>query len=324
MQHAVLAASILLTNVLFGQSTVIVNTQLMGQAFSFTAVHDDSLGARIAIDSAIAEVERIEALISEWQEGSETSLVNRHAGEAPVTISRELLDLINRSIKVSTLTDGAFDITFLGAYHLWTFDRKEHALPDSLEVNRSIQYVGFRRMVVNEDSLSVSLPRPGMKIGFGGIGQGYAANRAKEVMVRLGISNGLVNASGDIMAWGTQADGKPWQVGIGDPENPDRIIAWLDVNDMAVTTAGDYEKFFTNNGRRYAHIVDPRFGWPVTGIKSVTVFCADAELADALDTAVFVLGREKGLELINALDGVECLIMDENSQMFRSEGLEMK
>jgi thiamine biosynthesis lipoprotein len=294
----------------------------MGSAFSFTAVHPDSAVARAACDSAVAEVQRIEDLISEWREDSETSRINRAAGLGPMVVNRELFALVQRSVIVSEITRGAFDITFLSAYKLWTFDKMEHPLPDSGTVSGSIGAVGYDRITLDTVRHAIQLA-PGARIGFGANGKGYAADCAKHVMRGFGIENGLVNAGGDLLAWGTQANGSAWQVGIADPEDHNRIIAWLDVRDMAVVTSGNYEKFFTHNGRRYAHIINPLTGWPVTGIKSVTVFCDDAELADALATGVFVLGVKEGVALINGLPGIECFIVDEQNTFHTSEGLSL-
>jgi len=303
--------------------SVTVRCKLMGVACSFTAVHPDTITARAGIESAIAEVERIENLISEWKPDSETSLINRNAGHEPVKVSRELFDLISRSLKVSVLTHGAFDITFRGAYDLWTFDKAEHKLPDSSEVASSVLAVGNRKLIVDVEASSVFLLEPAMRIGFGGIGKGYAANRAKQVMTGFGIKNGLVNMGGDLLAWGRDENDLPWKVAIADPEVHERVIAWLEADDMAVVTSGDYEKYFVSEGVRYAHIVDPRTGWPAHGLKSVTVLCPDAELADALATAVFVLGKTIGLDLINALDGIECLIVDEDNEVVLSNNLNL-
>ncbi len=296
---------------------------LMGDRFEITAVHEDSVLCKKAVKAAIAEISRIENLISEWKPDSETSRINDNAGVRPVSVSIELFDLIFRSIKVSLLTDGAFDITFAPMNNIYKFDKQEHPLPSKEHVSEWKQKVGFRNIIMDETYKTVFLPEKGMKIGFGGIGQGYAANRAKEVMLKTGIENGVVNASGDILAWGKRDDGKDWEVGIGNPKNPREHIAWLKADDIAITTSGNYEKYFMSNGMRYGHVIDPRTGYPAAGLKSVTIVCPDAELADALDTAVFVLGKEEGIALVEKLNGVECIIVNDKDEIVTTSGIQL-
>ncbi|MEX0968061.1 MAG: FAD:protein FMN transferase [Bacteroidia bacterium] len=295
---------------------------LMGSSFSFTAVSEDSTIAYAAMDSGIAEVHRIEQLISSWNPGSETSNINRNAGIQPVVVNQELLQLIQRSKKVSALTQGAFDITFSAAGPLYLFDGKEHELPDSAQVAASVSHIDYMKIETDAEALTVFLPKAEMKIGFGAIGKGYAANRAREKMKQAGISSGIVNAGGDLISWGAAPGATAWEVAIINPVKNNEIFGWLQVNNMAVVTSGNYEKYFTCNGLRYSHIIDPRNGYPAKDIASVTVVCADAELADALATAVFVLGK-KGIELINQLNGIECLVIDEAGKTYTSENLQL-
>ena len=162
-----------------------------------------------------------------------------------------------------------------------------------------------------------------MKIGFGAIGKGYAANRARDIMKKMGIASGIVNAGGDMFAWGRQADGKKWKIGIADPKNKSAILAWLQLENTAIVTSGNYERFAIIDGKKYAHIIDPRTGYPVSGLKSVSVICPDAELADALATAVFVMGEKSGMALINQLENVECIIVNDADEMSVSEQLQL-
>lgn len=294
---------------------------LMGSAFEITVVHHDKEYAGYCIDSAITEITRIENLISEWKESSQTSELVKNAGKVPISIDDELYDLIKRSIKVSELTNGAFDITFAGISPLYTFDGQERPLPAQDLIRASIAKIGYKDIILNKDK--VLLARSGMKIGFGAIGKGYAAERAKALLQQMGIENGVVDASGDLIAWGTQPDGQAWKIGIVDPEDESRFLVWLDASNTSIVTSGNYEKYFTCGGKRYAHIIDPRTGYPTTGLKSVTIITPNAELADALATSVFVLGETEGLELINQLKGVECLIINDNNQLVSSKGLQM-
>lgn len=293
----------------------------MGCRFEIRAVHEDSVVAWQGIKAGLAEIQRIERLISSWDPLSQTSQINQQAGIRPVQVDRELFDLIRRSIKVSELTDGAFDISFAAIEKCWTFDRQERDMPDAATVAHSVAKINYRNIVLDAEASSVFLKEKGMRIGFGAIGKGYAANRAKQLMEKAGIKNGVVNAAGDLLCWGKQADGKTWEVAIEDPSNSDKIIASLPLEAGAIVTSGDYEKYFLHQGQRYAHIINPHTGYPTTGLKSVSIICPDAELADALATAVFVLGKEKGLTLINRLKNTECLIIDDADNWLPSRRL---
>ncbi|GJM28157.1 MAG: FAD:protein FMN transferase [Cyclobacteriaceae bacterium] len=297
----------------------------MGSRFEVIAVTPDSTLAGIAISAAYQEIDRIENLISSWKPHSQTSLINANAGLTITRIDRELYDLIFRSLKVSELTNGAFDITFAGINDLWKFQRQrvDH-LPDSSRIASAIKNIGYQKIQLNRDSLTVYLPETGMRIGFGSIGKGYAANRAMKVMKSTGIESGMVNAGGDLITWGKNKHGTPWSIGIADPNKEDEILAWLSLQDMALVTSGDYQKFFTYNGQRFGHIIDPRSGYPSTGIKSVSILCADAELADALATAVYVLGSDNGMKLINQLNHIEGLIVTADDRLLQSKNLTLK
>ncbi|MCF8257052.1 MAG: FAD:protein FMN transferase [Flavobacteriales bacterium] len=307
-----------------GQVSVSRSTKLMGSAFAFTAVHSDTVTAQRAIDAAIAEVQRIENVISEWMDGSETSSINRNAGISPVSVSDELIRLIQRSKKISQVSNGYFDISFASIDNIWWFDGRVMPAPDAALVARSVKRIGYEKIIVDPEKGTVFLQDEGMKIGFGGIGKGYAANRAKQVMLDMGVTSGVVNAGGDLIAWGPQIDGKPWSIGIADPKEKTNILAWTDVTDMAVVTSGSYEKFVVIDGKRHGHIIDPKTGWPATGLLSVTIFCPDAELADALATTVFVLGKEDGLKLVNHLEDVECILIDEDMHYHYSNNIETR
>ncbi|MEM7040476.1 MAG: FAD:protein FMN transferase, partial [Bacteroidota bacterium] len=298
-------------------------TRVMGSRFEFTAVDEDARRAEKALNAGIKEVRRIEALISSWDPLSETSEVNRQAGIAPVKVSKELYDLIFRSLKVSDLTGGAFDISFASIDWIWKFDGSMEALPDSSTVEASVAKIGFEDVLLDADSQTVFLREVGMKIGFGAIGKGYAANRARKVMQEMGIRHGVVNAGGDLRAWGKQAHGGEWRVGISDPKDRKKVLAWLWVDDLAVVTSGDYEKFVELEGKRFTHIVDPKTGWPVQGLQSVTIVCADAEVADALATAVFVMGEKEGLALVEELKGIECVLVNAAGEMKSTKGLKL-
>ena len=296
----------------------------MGSPFHITAVSTDEAQAREAVEAAFAEIDRIEARISSWRESSETSALNRHSGQGPMVVSDELFGLIERSLKVSKLTGGAFDISFAGAGKLWDFKAKPPVLPEPEALREGLDRVGYRWIHLDREARTVELARPGMRIGFGGIGKGYAANRAVRTLKDHGIQSGLVNAGGDLFAFGHQEDGQPWSIGLADPVQRGTVFARLDIVDRAVVTSGDYERFIEIDGVRYAHILDPRTGYPVRGVRSVTVVCPDGELADALATSVFVLGVEQGLRLIERLRGVEALVIDDQGRLHPSTSFQTR
>lgn len=296
---------------------------LMGSRFEFEALHENKELANESVEEAISEVRRIEMLISSWDENSETSNINRNAGIQPTIVSEELFNLIERAKKISKLTHGVFDISFASLQEIWYFNNQEIQPPDSLSVQHSVSKINFENVVLNRSNLSVYLSQKGMKIGFGAIGKGYAANKAMHKMKILGIENGLVNAGGDLMAWGMDENGKPWQVGIADPSGVKEYVGWLGIDNMSVVTSGNYEKYVIINGQKYGHIINPKTGYPVIGIQSVTVVCPDAELSDALATSVFVLGVKDGLSLINQLKNVECLIIDDHNKLWTSDKLKL-
>ncbi|SKB48735.1 FAD:protein FMN transferase [Daejeonella lutea] len=299
--------------------------KLMGNRFEFTVLAEDEQQGQDAIDSAINEVIRIEELLSTFKETSETNLINQNAGSMPIKVSTEVIELILRSQKISEITQGAFDITY-GSLDksLWNFDVKMTALPDPDLALQSVHLINYKNVIVDPENNTVQLKNPGMRIGFGGIGKGYAADRAKIILKNAGIRSGIVNAAGDLITWGKQPNEKPWTIGIADPDKKGHPFSSLNVSDMAIATSGNYEKFATINGKRYSHTINPRTGMPVHGIKSVSVICPSAELADALATPVTVMGREIGLDLINQLTNVACIIVDENNHVHTTNNIHLK
>ena len=296
--------------------------KLMGNRFEFTVIAENEQEGNVAIDAAIAEVRRIERLLTTFSDISQTSLINGHAGLSAVKVDVEVLSLIERSIRISEITDGAFDITY-GSIdkRLWNFDSGMTSLPDEATALASVGLIDYRNIILNKEKSTVFLKNKGMRIGFGGIGKGYAADKAKLVLRKLGIKSGIVNAAGDLITWGTQASGHPWTVGIADPEQTDRPFSALKISDMAIATSGSYEKFATINGKRYSHTIDPKTGLPVNGVKSVSIICPSAELADALATPVVVMGVKTGLELINQIKQVACIVIDDSDRVYTSKNI---
>jgi len=298
--------------------------KLMGSRFEITVVANDSLQANQHIDIAVKEIARIETLISSWDPNSQTSEINRNAGIKPVKVDQELFELIERAIGISKLTDGAFDISYASMDNIWKFDGSMTQMPTEEEIKNSVKKVGYQNIELDKTKNTVFLKNKGMKIGFGAIGKGYAADKAKNLLIKENVPAGIINASGDMNTWGKQTNGEPWKVAIINPFDKSKAFGMLPILNGAVVTSGNYEKFVTFNGKRYAHIIDPRTGYPTTGILSVTVFAPKAELADALATAVFVLGKEVGLDRINQLPNVECIIVDEKGNLLKSNNIKIE
>ena len=303
------------------QVSVTVDTILMGSAFNFTGVHQSESTAREGIDLAIEEVVRIERLISSWDNNSETTAVNRKAGIEPVIVSLELIELIERAKKISRLSNGYFDISYASLDKIWYFDEPFVQVPDETKIKASVEKIDYENIIIDKELQTVFLREKGMKIGFGAIGKGYAANRAKMIMTKNGLESGVVNAGGDLIAWGMKPGDETWKIGITDPLNKNQVIEWLSVNNTAVVTSGNYERYIEINDERYCHIINPKTGWPCKGMSSVTIICQDAELADGLATTVFVLGLKDGMKLINHLQGVEGILFNYGGEPFYSEGL---
>ncbi|WP_298954166.1 FAD:protein FMN transferase [uncultured Nonlabens sp.] len=297
--------------------------KLMGSRFDITVVaENESIGNKY-IDTAVAEITRIEKLISSWDEHSQTSEINRNAGIKAVKVDSELFQLIERAIGISKLTDGAFDISYASMDRIWKFDGTMTEMPSEEKIKESIAKVGFKNIILDKENSTVFLKLEGMRIGFGAIGKGYAADKAKSLLISKGVSSGIINASGDMNTWGRQPSGKEWKVAITNPMDKNKVFALLPISNGAVVTSGNYEKFVKFNGTRYSHIIDPRTGYPSSGIISATVFAPKAELADALATSVFVMGKDVGLSRINQMKKIECIIIDDKGNIFKSDNIEI-
>lgn len=297
--------------------------RLMGCRYEITVIAANENEGNKFIDSAAKEVTRIEKLISEWDSTTQISHVNFYAGVRPVKVDKEVFDLIVRSIKISELTDGAFDISWAGMNQIWKFDGSMKRLPTNEEVAEAVSKVGYKNIILNSKDTTVFLKMKGMRLGFGGIGKGYGADKGAQLLKSLGVPGGIMNASGDITAWGVQPDGKPWMIGITNPFNKEKVFSWFPYNGKSIGTSGNYENFVEFNGVRYTHIIDPRTGWPVHGISSVTIFGPNAELATALTKAIFVMGKEIGISLLKQFKGIEFVVVDEQGKMYESDNVKM-
>ena len=299
--------------------------KLMGNRFQLSAVSNNEKWAYDCIDKGITEIQRIESLLTTFNEESETALINRNAGIRPVSVSRETFDIIERSIRISRITQGAFDITYGSVdKSLWNFDTHMNSLPDAATAKKMTRLINYRNIELDKTNFSVMLKEKGMRIGFGGIGKGYAAERAKMVMKEYGAISGIVNASGDMTTWGLQPNGKPWTIGIANPDVKGQVFSYLNITDMAVATSGNYEKFILVNGRKYSHTINPKTGLPVTGIKSVTIISPNAEIADAMATPVMIMGIMPGLDMVNQIKNLEAILIDDEDKIYTSKNIHFK
>ena len=294
--------------------------RLMGSDFEFLLSAKDEAEVEILLNAAVEEVQRLENLLTEFRPNSETSQVNAAAGENWTTVSTEVFNLIVRCKQLSTLTQGAFDITGVALRQLYNFKGESFTFPDSQTINNRLDLVGYQHIEMQKPN-QVKLAKRRMRIGFGAIGKGYAAESVKQKMKALGVSAGAINASGDLCVWGQRPDGQPWKIGIAKPDQPDEILIWLPLNDSAIATSGDYIQFFEYEGRKFSHNLDPKTGLPVSGIKSVSVVSPSAELSDALATALFVLGVDLGIDLLDQLPHTHGILVDENNRIFTSKNL---
>lgn len=300
-----------------GRGWVTLSCEHMATTISATVPADGEADrAGRIISDTFAE---IDAMMSEWKPGSPLTAVNDHAGEKPVAVPPELLSLIEESLEIGEATGGAFDITWAALWGVWDFKAAEPAVPDAAVIDERRGLVDYRRVEIDREAGTVSLPEPGMKIGLGAIAKGYAIDVAAERMRDAGFEDFMLIAGGQVYAAG-ERDGRAWRVGIRDPRGgPNAMMGWVDLRDQCVSTSGDYERFFEIDGVRYHHILDPRTGRPSVGARSVTVVSERATLADALSTAGMILGPQRGLSFAEA-SGVWMLVVGEDGVLTISPG----
>ena len=293
---------------------------------AFTTPTVDAAKAHATFDAAIAEIKRIEALMTTWRPDSEISKINSAAGKAPVVVSDETLQIIKDSIHTSEISEGTFDITFQTLHGLWKFDEDLDPHPPSdKDIKARLPSLGYRNILVDDAKKTVMLAKEKTQIGLGGIAKGYAVDRAVAVFEKAGFTSFFVQAGGDLFARGKKPDGSDWQAGIRDPRGPEsKWFAKLPLSDHAFSTAGDYERSYIVGGKRFHHIIDPRTGYPATACRSVTIWAPTALVADEIDDAVFILGPKKGLELVESLDGVGAIIVDAKNNVWVSKRLQGK
>ena len=300
----------------------------MGTAFRVAVALDGPVpdpAARLVIEEAVnrafQEVDRIERLMSEWRPDSEISAVNGAAGQQPVVISQETFDLLTQAVELSARTNGAFDVTWAALRGQWDFKAQPPKLPDAEALDDALRRTGWRKLKLDAATRTAFLTQRGMAIGLGGIAKGHAIDRAADVLRRAGLRRFIVDGGGDIYVAGEKANGVPWRLGVQDPRDPKQLIGALEVRDAALVTSGDYERYFEVGGRRYHHIIDLKTGYPAERSRAVTVRARNATLADALATALFVLGPKRGIAVANSMEGVEAAIVGPDGRLHTTEGL---
>ena len=294
----------------------------MGNQFEFTLIDENENRAEENFEIAIEEIRRIETLLTTFSDTSITYKINENAGIKPIEVDNEVFELIKRCQFISKITQGAFDISY-GSLdkRFWNFDLKMTSLPEPETAKKAVALINYENILLDENNKTVFLKNKGMRIGFGGIGKGYAAEMAKKKLIENNVLNGIVNASGDLSAWGFQENGEAWTIGVADPNQRKSIFSTFKITNKAVATSGNYEKFIVIDNKRYSHTIDPKTGYPISGIKSVTILADNAEIADALATPVTVMGIEVGLNFINQLKTIGCIIIDDDDKTYFSKNI---
>ncbi len=308
---------------------------LMDTLVNITVVSDSEDSAEKAIDTAFSEIEKIEKLSNFFSSDSEISRINKNAGISEVTVSSDILELLGKALHVSDITEGAFDVTIGPVIRLYDFHKK--IKPEEYTIKNNLPFVNYRDMIIDRNKSTVFLRRKGMLIDPGGIAKGYAADKAVETLKRQGIHSGLVSVAGDIKAFGLKPDGRPWKVGIRNPRIPpnpplvkggkggfsDDIMATIELKDMAISTSGDYERFFVLNNKKYHHLLNPKTGHPAQGCRSASIITREAAFTDAFATGVFILGPEKGMKVLEKM-GFDGIIIDGQGKTYITPGLRGK
>jgi thiamine biosynthesis lipoprotein len=292
---------------------------IMGTRIAVQLWSDDQMQAVNAIDAVMADMHRTDALMSTYKPESQLSAVNAHAYERPVQVDADIIDVVTRAIEYSKLSDGAFDITYASVGYL--YDYRKHQHPTDVQIKAALPGVDYRALQVDPDARTIRFLKPGMRIDLGGIAKGWAVDRGVEILRDAGIKHAMVSAGGDTGLLGDRR-GKPWVVGIRDPRQQGAVVARIPLQDAAISTSGDYERYFEEDGRRYHHILVPGTGKSPDAVRSATVIGANATRTDGLTKTVFILGVELGMEFIRRQGDVEAVIVDRDGQIYYSAGLE--
>ncbi len=294
---------------------------IMGTTIRVEVWHEDVEVRQQGIDKVLDEMDRINRLMSPYIDQSQLSKINKYAHEGPVEVDQDLFDLIKQSQEFSKLTNGSFDITYASVGHL--FDYRKEVKPTDEEIAAAKLLIDYRNIVLDEDQRTVSFLKQGVKIDLGGIAKGFAVDRSIQHLYDLGIEHALVSAGGDTRLLGDR-NGRAWLVGIRDPKDTKEVIVMLPLQDEALSTSGDYERFFIEDGKKYHHIIHPTTGYSASKVRSASILASDSTTTDALSTSIFVMGASKGLELVDSLDGVEGVIVDQQGKLYYSRGLKQE
>ena len=294
---------------------------IMGTTIRVEVWHEDEAIRQHGVEKVLEEMERVNRLMSPYIEDSQLSKINRFAHEDPVEVDHDLFYVIEKSLEISHLTQGAFDITYASVGHLFNY-RKE-IKPSENEIEQAKEFIDYKNVVLNKDRLTVEFLKQGVKIDLGGIAKGFAVDQSIQHLKNIGIKHALVSAGGDTRLLGDRR-GRAWLVGIRDPANTEEVIAMLPLQDEAMSTSGDYERFFVEDGEKYHHIIHPSTGKSASEVRSASIIASDSTTTDALSTSVFVMGSAKGLELLNFLEGVEGVIVDQDGILYYSDGLQQE
>jgi len=292
---------------------------MMGTEINVYLWHDDAAAGQAAVEAVFAEAERIDNLMSTYKEDSVLSMINREAANGPVAAGDELFRLILRSLDISVLTLGAFDITYdsVGQH----YDFRERRRPNAETIQDELQSINYRLVKMHADTQSIEFAQQGVRINLGGIAKGYTVERGVEILRNRGVQHAIVTAGGDSRLLGDRR-GKPWIVGVRDPRKDGEVAVRIPLENDAISTSGDYERFFDEDGIRYHHIIKPDTGLPADGVHSATIVGPDAVITDALSTSVFIMGVDQGLRLIGTLPDYEGIVIDATGRMYYSDGLQ--
>ncbi len=299
---------------------------LMDTICEIKVVSDNERIAKKVLDKVFKEVERIDKVFG-YSKDSEVEKINSFSGAGAVVVSSEVFSLIKKSIEISEVTDGAFDITVGVLSDIWGFknvsEEKNFVVPKNEEIKKALSLVGYKNIKLDEKKQSVFLTKRGMKIDLGGIAKGYSIKKAKEILEKNNFKNFLINFGGDVYVMGKNKEGKPWKVAVQHPRNKNEFLTILNLKDTSIVTSGDYERCFIVGGKRYHHIFDPKTGYPKDGVVSVSILCDDPVIADALSTGIFVLGEKKVNDVFKKYNFEYIIVKEENGELkaFVSDGV---
>jgi thiamine biosynthesis lipoprotein len=295
-----------------------VEDGIMGTRIVVELWADDKEQGNAAIEAVLAEMRRVDEAMSTYKPTSELSIVNARAAQEPVKISSELFDLLSTSLEYSRITEGAFDITYASVGYMYDF--RKHVHPDEKQIAAALPGINYRHVELDPKNSTVHFTRPGTRVDLGGIGKGHAVDRGIAILQARGISHALVTAGGDSRIIGDRF-GKPWVVGIRHPDRKDEVIARIPLEDAALSTSGDYERYFDEGGVRYHHIIDPKTGHSASKVRSATIIGPTATRTDGLSKTAFVLGPEKAIEIYNRMDDIDAVLVTPEGKVLYTKGL---